>query len=384
VIQGSYAARRSDDTTLTGTFRQAGMSLPLVMHRGEKPAEARRPQDPKRPYPYIEREVRFVNAIAGDTLAGTLTMPRGDGPFPAVVLVTGSGAQNRNEEIFGHRPFLVLADRLTRQGIAVLRYDDRGYGKSTGNIASGTTMDFTDDALAGVAFLRGTPGIRADRIGIAGHSEGGLIAPMAAVRTTDVAFIVMLAGPGLPGDELLSLQTRRILEVMEQGETNVEEAVALQARMLAVAKSDRDSAAAGAACREILREYIDAQPDSVKRSPENTDAAVAQKVRRLLSPWFRTFLRLDPRIYLREVHCPVLALNGEKDLQVPVPENTDEVRRALREGGNPDATVVVLPGLNHLFQTAKTGAITEYPEIEETFAPAALDRISAWILERAK
>jgi pimeloyl-ACP methyl ester carboxylesterase len=377
-LMASYEATLAGEK-LTGTWKQGGSALPLELTRTAKPSSLKaRPQEPRAPLPYDELEVTVENAPAGVKLAGTLTRPRGAGPFPAVVLVTGSGPQDRNESLLGHKPFLVLADALTRKGIAVLRCDDRGVGKSTGNFARATTHDFAGDALAGVAFLRARPGIDPARVGIVGHSEGGLIAPIAAARSSTVAFIVMLAGTGLPGEDILYLQARLIAKAEGAGDADADKGVAEQRKWFAILKAEKDDVVAE---KKLLALYR-AMPEAERKKPESSEAAATAQIKQVLSPWFRTFLTLDPRPFLRQVKVPVLAITGERDLQVPPKANLPEISRAL--AGNPDVTVKELPGLNHLFQTSRTGAVSEYAQIDETMSPAALDLVGDWITRRAR
>jgi hypothetical protein len=331
--------------------------------------ERRRPQNPKQPYPYREEEVQFENKAAGISLAATFTIPQGRGPFPAVFLITGSGPQDRDEAILGHRPFLVLADYLTRKGIAVLRADDRGFGKSSGNFATATTADFATDAEAAVAYLKTRSEVNPRQIGLVGHSEGGIIAPMVAARNPDVAFIVMMAGSGVPGDEILVSQTLLLTEVSGKSHEEAEKNAADEREILALVKQEKDSAILEKEVREKLAGKI----------PE---AQLGIQLKAVSSPWFRYFIDYDPAVALRKVTCPVLAINGEKDLQIPPKQNLPVIRRALEAGGNKNFEVDELPGLNHLFQTAKTGAIGEYAEIEETISPAALEKIASWILKQ--
>jgi pimeloyl-ACP methyl ester carboxylesterase len=340
---------------------------------------ARRPQDPQPPFPYSTEETAYSN---GDIhLAGTLTLPPGEGPFPAVVLITGSGAQNRDEELLGHRPFLVLADHLTRAGIAVLRVDDRGVGGSTGSVPQSTSADFAGDVLAGVRFLKGHPRIAPGRIGLLGHSEGGLIAPLAASRSADVAFIILLAGPGVPGAEILPAQVEAIDRASGMPEERIRKQVDLTRADLRLMRAEKDPTALRAQLKKLFAEHSDAlDPKEIQAG--GTDALVEQQVKAFSSPWFRYFLDYDPRPVLRLVRVPVLALNGELDRQVPVEQNLPAIEQALREGKNPDVTVRRMPGLNHLFQTARTGSPAEYSTIDETLSPALLDTVTHWILER--
>jgi pimeloyl-ACP methyl ester carboxylesterase len=366
-----------DGRVLTGHWSQGGGALPLVLTRrapGAPEAKLVRPQTPVKPYPYDEAEVTFDDALAHVRLAGTLTLPRGRGPFPAVVLVSGSGPNTRDEPILGHRIFLVLADHLTRAGVAVLRYDKRGVGASTGDYAHATTADFADDATAALAYLRARGEIDPKRVGLIGHSEGGLIVPMVADRAPAPAFIVMMAGPGVDGARILSAQGRLISRAMGMDESKVAAEGALRDQAIATVRAERDPAKAAVKLRALLT----ASAKTLGMSDAEVDAYIAQ----LNTDWFRYFFAYDPAPALRAVRCPVLAIAGSKDLQVPPEDNLAAIRAAL--AGNPDAQVVELPGLNHLFQTAKTGGLAEYGQIEETLAPAAMDVVTRWILARTR
>jgi pimeloyl-ACP methyl ester carboxylesterase len=300
-------------------------------------------------------------------LAGTLTLPEGKGPFAAVVLIAGSGAHDRDEKIFGHAPFLVLADHLTRQGVAVLRFDKRGVGQSTGDFAAATTVDFAADAEAGAAYLRSRPEIDRRRIGLLGHSEGGVIAPMVAERDPVIAFLVLMAGPGVRGDLIIMAQSRAVAAAAGAPPAALEAGAANERGFLDALMAAKDQAAAETAVRALLKGKM-------------PDAAIEAQIKVATSPWYRSFIAYDPAPALRRLRIPVLALIGSKDLQVPAEQNLPALRAAL--AGDPRAEVAELPGLNHLFQEATTGAPTEYGQIEQTLSPAALDRISNWILTK--
>jgi fermentation-respiration switch protein FrsA (DUF1100 family) len=368
--------------SLRGTFTQGALVTPLAMARvgalsvATPPA---RPQNPVPPFPYRTEDVR-VASVPGVILAGTLAIPPGAGPFPAVVFVTGSGPQDRDETLLGHRPFLVIADYLARHGIASLRYDDRGTARSTGSFARGTSADFADDAQAAVGYLRGRPEIAHDHIGILGHSEGGLIAPMVAARDHDVAFIVMLAGPGLPGDSILVLQQEAIAIANGAPPALAALSAANNGRIFAAMRGATDSADAERRARAVLAQRLVGVPDAEAASVRhNFEMGLPQ----LLTPWMRMFLSYDPRPTLRRVTVPVLALNGTLDLQVPARDNIPEIEAALEAGGNRDYRVVAMPGLNHLFQTATTGSPNEYERITETVSPSVLELVTRWILEHS-
>ncbi len=372
-IGGVFEGKINEDhTSITGTWSQRGNGVPLVLKRVQDKAELerRRPQNPVKPYPYREEEVSYDNKVQGDRLAGTLAIPPGRGPFPAVLLITGSGPQDRDESLMGHKPFLVLSDFLTRKGIVVLRVDDRGVGKSTGDFAAATTADFATDAEAGVAFLKTRSEVDPQQIGLVGHSEGAIIAPMVAARNHDVGFIVMMAGSGVPGDQILVEQTLLISETAGVSKEEAEKHAAEERELLAFVVKEKDSAT-------LKKELHEKLAGKVK------EPQLGAQIEALTSPWFRYFLAYDPAIALRKVSCPVLALSGEKDLQVPPKQNLPAIRKALEDGGNKNFEIDELPGLNHLFQTAKTGAPSEYSTIEETISPLALEKISSWIRKLA-
>lgn len=377
-IGGEYEATVTEDgQSMSGTWKQAGNSLPLMLKRADKPSELKRPQNPTKPYPYHEEEVTYENKAAGVKLAATLTIPEGTGPFPAVVLITGSGAQNRDEELLGHKPFLVLSDYLTRKGIAVLRADDRGVGGSTGSVSSSTTSDFADDALAGVSFLKTRKEIDAKHIGLAGHSEGGIVAPLAASRSPDVAFIVLLAGTALTGEQILYLQGALIAKAGGQSDDMIETNRKSQERMFAILKAEKDDKVAEEKLRAAMKEDLAAMGATGDAAEQQMNGQIHQ----VLNPWFRYFLTYDPAPTLQKVRCPVLAINGAKDMQVPPKENLAGIEKALTAGGNKHFVVHEFQDLNHLFQHCKTGSPSEYNQIEETMSPEVLGYISDWILK---
>jgi hypothetical protein len=333
------------------------------------------------PYPYDTVAVSIANPAApGVTLAGTLTLPRGKGPFPAAVLITGSGGQDRDESLFGHRPFRVLADHLTKQGIAVLRLDDRGVGGSAGKQAGATSEDFASDIVAGVDWLAKRPDIARKRIGLVGHSEGGIIAPLVTSKRSDIGFVVLLAGPGLRGDSLMVLQNLAIRRPYVSSEELLQREIAVL-RLVYAAVVAGDSVTVAAQVRNLVDAQV-ASMGGAQQSSGDRDRIAEGATRQLWSPWFRYFLGHDPAPDLRRVRCPVLALNGDRDAQVVPKENLAGIEGALRAGGNKDVTLLTLPGLNHLFQTCKTCTVGEYGSLEETFAPSALETVSTWIRKR--
>jgi Dienelactone hydrolase and related enzymes len=388
----------TNGSKIAGKWSQGGASLPLDLEKQTSPvaaapeaaAVAVRPQEPKAPFPYRTEEVKLPSKAPGVTLAGTLAIPAGSGPFPAVIFVTGSGAQDRDEQLLGHKPFLVIADYLARRGIMSLRCDDRGVGLSTGDFATATSYDFADDAEGALAYLAARPEAKKGALGIIGHSEGGLIAPIVASRNAAVSFIVLLAGPGLRGRELVLLQAERIAAAQGAAAQDIAAAKELNAKlydMAMAAGSDGAAVDEAALAASLKNEYLDwvysrAQLDADQKA--QVEAAAGQAAAQLASPWFRAFLALDPAPYLAKLSIPVLALDGSKDLQVPAKEDLAAIKATLGTAapGGPNAknALVELEGLNHLFQHAKTGAPAEYGDIEESFAPEALKAIGDWIL----
>jgi uncharacterized protein len=381
----------ADGQSGTGTLNQAGQRFPATLTRlaeGDSIAP-QRPQTPKPPFPYTQRELT-VTAADGAIMPGTLTIPDaakfGPGPHPAVLLITGSGTQDRDETLFDHKPFAVIADAFTRAGLAVLRVDDRGWaGHHNPTGPNATTLTHVDDAIACINALAKEPGIDPKRLGLVGHSEGGLIAPFAANRSDLVAFIVLLAGTGVPGKDVMRVQ----LESLARANGVNEESVAAQAKYrenilnLVATGADRD--AIRAALRALGRQQM-GLAEGAPETPEQAkqlDAIGESESAAFSSPWMRTFMTLDPREALRKLKQPVLAINGSLDRQVVASQNLPEIEKALKESGNPDVTIKEIPGLNHLFQPATTGAGSEYPVIETTFDPDTLVLVTNWLRERA-
>lgn len=369
---------------LKGEFTQAGNTLPLEMSRNiiEK-KEDRKPQEPKLPVPYSEEEVFFFNQSANVKLAGTLTYPKlkpnSTQQFPALILISGSGPQNRDEELLGHKPFLVLADYFTRKGYAVLRFDDRGTGKSSGDFSLATTADFASDVESAVKFMQHHFVVNPTKIGLMGHSEGGVIAPMVAANPSNsIAFIVLLAGTGIKGDSLLLLQQALIAKAEGMNPTFLKENQQLNRDLFQLVNLHADEKALNNAVDTYFEQHpinADLLAEMGQASDEFQQTLRAQ----LLNPWMRYFLRLDPQIALKKVTCPVLAINGSKDLQVPAEQNIPTIKAAIESNGNKQVTIEILADLNHLFQTCTTGSLNEYATIEETFSLIALKVIEKWL-----
>jgi hypothetical protein len=366
--------------SIAGSFMQAGMAGAFHVKRGEPPKGEKTIEPPP---PYRQEEVVFHD----DTLklAGTLTLPPVEGRHPAVIMITGSGAQNRDEELFGFKPFRMIADYFTRHGIAVLRYDDRGVGGSSGSTSESTTSDFANDALAALRYLQARPDISPKQIGLCGHSEGGIVAPLAASRSTDVAFIILISGPALDGEQILLAQAELIMRADSASEQEIKNALTLNKRIYDVVRAGKNLDEYRPELEKEVRRDVDTMKPEHRESIKDPDAFVKARVEAMMkqvqSPWFRYFLTYDPEPALERVHCPVLALFGELDLQVPAEMDRTAMEQALRKGGNKDFTLKILPKANHLFLTAVTGSPTEYASLKKEFVPGFLETMTDWILK---
>jgi hypothetical protein len=376
----AYEARLSDDlATMSGVWKRPGVpDAPVTFARAAGPVarfSTDRPQTPRPPFDYRVEEVTFDNPFEkGVSLAGTLTLPKGKGPFPAAILISGSGANDRDDTTLGHKPFAVIADHLTRHGVAVLRYDDRGVGGSKGDHAAADSVDFATDANSAARYLAGRPEIRPDAIGFIGHSEGGVTAPLAMASNTHIAFLVMLAGPGVRWDQVVLSQWRQ--SGLDRGKTRQEldrTEPLVAAIYRAIGRAGGDEAA-----RKAVLPLLTPEAMAAMGIPPNTDRETL--ARQMSSRWARYLFGYDPAPNLRKIRVPVLAIGGSLDHQIPSDQNLPAIKAALVH--SPDATVEELPGLNHMFQTAGTGAVGEYADIQETFAPAALDLVTDWLTRR--
>lgn len=374
-----YEGVLTDKEIIEGTFTQFGSIFQMNLSRNEI-VKLKRPQEPKKPYPYHSEDIYFENEKAGITLAGTFTYPATAGKYPAVVLISGSGAQNRDEELMGHKPFLVLSDYLTRNKIAVLRFDDRGTAESTGNIAGATSQDFATDVEAAVKYLKTRNEVDKNKIGLIGHSEGGIIAPIVASKNNSIAFIVLMAGTGLPGRDVILMQQELIGRA-----SGVDETTLLRNRRLNETTFEIlfDNEGSSEQKKQRLTEFLKTEitEEDMKNYPSEItkEMFVNMQLEQIFSPWILYFLEFDPATVLEKVRCPVLAINGEKDLQVPPKENLSAIEKALKKGGNRSYKIIEFPNLNHIFQEAETGAPSEYITIEQTISPIALEAIADWI-----
>jgi len=371
--------------TITGNLKQNGMSFPMNLSKEAIQKKiALRPQEPKKPYPYYSEDITIENKKDNITLAGTLSLPKKEGKFPVVVLISGSGPQNRDEELLGHKPFLVLSDYLTRNGIAVLRFDDRGVASSTGDFKSATSLDFASDVEAGIQYLKTRNDINTKKIGLIGHSEGGLIAPMVASRNKDVNFIVLLAGTGVTGEEILLLQQELIGRVSGISEKDLMQSKNTNKGAFEIVKKATSQEEMIKELTFYFEKIIKETPEAEKPKEVKEEEYVKMMVDELSNPWMQFFITYNPAVSLEKVKCPVLAINGEKDLQVPAKVNLEAIKKALDKAKNKKSTVMELPNLNHLFQECKTGSPEEYATIEETFSPKALEVVKNWIQTRVK
>ncbi len=363
---------------LLGTISQRGRKDELNFTRADVDVAPtfKRPQTPKAPFPYRSHEVSYENSKADVSLAGTLTVPRGKGPFPVAITISGSGGADRDESHFGHKPFFVIADYLARKGVAVLRFDDRGIGKSTGDRTGATSADFATDVEAGLEFLKSHPKIDANRIGLIGHSEGGLIAPMIAAKRDDVHFIVLLAGPGVNGGEILKSQSTAMMKADGESDERLRaNHKTHQAIFDAVGKNPE-------ATHKEIRRLSKAYVSSIENDADRELAKpIARKINSLMrSPWVRFFVKHEPAQTLSEVNCHVLAMNGEKDLQVLCDLNLEPLEDALQKGSAASYKVVRLADVNHMFQeTDGSGTPEDYGDIEQTFSPKALAIMGRWV-----
>ena len=389
ISNAEFVGTLSDDQqTIDGHWLQSGNKFPFQLKQipltETRTAKLNRPQTPQPPFPY---EVSDFSVTATDidakyaadvVLAGTMTRPKTGGPFPTVILITGSGQQDRDETIFEHKPFAVIADHLTRQGFAVIRFDDRGQGKSTGTVLTATSVDFADDVEVVFRWAQRQRQLDAKKIILAGHSEGGLIAPLIAIRQPELAGMILLAGPGVAGDEIILNQSRRIAAAAGAPAQLLELQDTFLRRI--ISKLDATEPLTGPLVQQLADEVFEALPDEQKKS-FNLDNIVSGTMA-MNSPWMKFFLKHDPRPALTQATCPILSLIGEHDLQVDPALNLPAIEAAVQAGSNADFVQKQLPGLNHLFQTSDTGLPSDYIKIEETVSPILLDEITVWLKQR--
>jgi hypothetical protein len=364
---------------IEGIYTEGGVKLILGLKKGNpKMAKINRPQEPLKPYPYYEENVKFNNTEAGISLSGTFTRPTQKGKYPVVILISGSGRHDRDGSMQTHRPFLVLSDYLTRNNIAVLRYDDRGFGESTGDFSKATTADFAQDVLSAMRYLKSRNDIDIKQIGLIGHSEGGIIAPLAANQTTDISFIVSLAGTGILGSEVSVMQSKSLRPFPVPDEKAFEENVR---KSIEIASSSKEISEKRKELTAHNNTYLVPILNSLGAPDENIIKFIQNETETVLKPWNTYFFNYNPADEFEKLSIPVLSLNGTKDTQVDATINQNAIRNALIKGNNKNYKIIELENLNHLFQECETGKLDEYSKIEETISPMALKEVSNWILE---
>ena len=388
-IKGKYAGKIKNGSLIEGEWSQ-GRTFPLEMKKVDHVDELARPQTPNPPFPYMSDSVEYDGANTRLHYGATITMPNGNGPFPAVVMITGSGQQTRDEDLLGHKPFAVIADYLTKNGYAVLRVDDRGKGKSSGDFANSTSQDFANDVEESLNYLKSRKEVDPKKIGLIGHSEGGMIAPMVAVKRKDVSFIVLLAGPGVKIPQLMTEQNGAILESVGMAHSAVENYLALYKSMVEVIPTAESYEKAKAKITKLVTDWQQQTPTAAVRATTgitNDSSRIAYVntiVNALYNPWFKYFLAYDPAPTIEKLSCKVLALNGSRDVQVISKSNLAGIDSALKKSKSPSYKTQEIPGLNHLFQHCKSCQLAEYGKLEETFAPEALDIIRDWLNKEVK
>jgi len=378
-----YSGKFIGDSIIIGNFEQ-GSSLPLTFRKVKTVTEKKRPQTPVPPFPYITEDLVYQNADNTISYGATITIPQGKGPFPAVLLLTGSGQQNRDEEILGHKPFAVIADHLTRSGYIVLRVDDRGMGKTTGDVMSATTLDFAKDAATSIEYLKSRKQVDQSKIGLIGHSEGGMIAQILGAERNDLRFIIMLAGPGENNIKLMEDQNKSILTKAGLTEEYINSYLSLYRNFLSTILTSEQASIIND-LTNVVDNWIAATPATIVKattgiSDETTKMKFINQFRNQVDrPWFRYFLSYDPAANLKKIKANVLALNGSNDIQVVSKENLAAIEQALKQGTSAGYEIKELPGLNHLFQECKSCTVAEYNQLEQTISPAVLQIITEWM-----
>lgn len=387
-LKATYSGKLKNDSLIEGTFTQ-GAELPLALKKVDKPAERKRPQTLKAPFPYKSEDVIYDTKDKSLQLGATLTIPEGKGPFPAALLITGSGPQNRDEDIMGHKPFAVISDYLTRKGFIVLRVDDRGVGKSTGDFGNATSADFANDASSSIDYLLTRPEANKKKMGLIGHSEGGMIAPMVATQRKDIDFIVLLAGPGVKIIDLMTEQNVAILRSANISKEATEAYLPLYKETISQIVNAPDTATAYKTADVLLQKWIVQTNEKLITELGMNDRKAQHTMLSMLSnqlstPWFKYFLAFDPQPYLQKLDCKVLAINGSKDIQVIASQNLPGIEASLKKSKSKIYEIKELPGLNHLFQTCNKCTLQEYAELEETFSPVALQLVGDWMIKNVK
>jgi uncharacterized protein len=387
-LGATYTGKIMSDLVIEGTFIQLGPAN-LQLKKVEKASVKKKSQAPVPPFPYISEDIIYYNADKSLQFGGTITIPERKGRFPAALLISGSGQQNRDGEIMGHKPFAVIADYLTKKGFIVLRVDDRGVGKSTGIFDSSTSFDFAKDVKMGIDYLLTRSEVEKTKIGLIGHSEGGMIAPMVASERQDINFIILLAGPGVKIIDLMSEQNTSVLKSIGISKKSINTYRPFYKKLISEVSEAKDTVTAFAIAKETLNGWVVKTDKKVLKelnfeTVENQEKMVAQITKKLSSPWQKYFISFDPSPYLKKLHCKVLALNGEKDIQVIAKQNLTGIKKALKRSNSKTYNIIQLSGMNHLFQKCESCTIQEYSQLEESFSPSALKIIGDWLLKNVK
>lgn len=388
MLQASYRGKLINDSTIAGTFVQQ-VSFPLTLIKTDIIPQRKRPQTPKPPFDYRSEDISYKNQDGSISYGATLTIPQGKGPFPAVLFITGSGAQDRDETILDHKTFAVLADHLTKNGFIVLRVDDRGIGRTTGNFATATSADFANDVSSGIDYLLTRPEVNKKKIGLLGHSEGGMIAPMVAVKRKEVDFIVLLAGPGVKIIDLMAEQNAAVARSNGVSEETVKQIKPLFIKVVETIMHAPDSITAHQQVTAYTEYWASGQTATVLKeldfqTQESRSTYIAGMIAGFSSPWFKYFMAFEPDRYIRQLHSKVLAVNGDRDIQVVSSQNLPAIEAALKKSKSKDYQVTELKGLNHLFQECQACTIQEYGLFEQTFSPQALTIITDWLNKHVK
>lgn len=370
---------------IVGVFKQGLLLTDLTFKKLQEKFEYKRPQEPKPPFSYVEQELSFTTPGVDYDFKGTLTLPSKEGKYPCVILITGSGLQNRDEEVFGHKPFKVIADYLTKNGIAVFRYDDRGWGSKNAELFNATSLDYVKDAQSAFNMLKSNPNIDSKKIGMLGHSEGGLIAPICASQNKDIAFVILLAGPGVSGYDVLMQQNKEIMQKAKASKFQINSQLDALSKINVLIRSNVSSSELETKMNTYFDSIISKLSEKKKKDYQYTSpAARTQFISQINLPWMRTFFVLDPQDYLPKLSQPVLALNGDKDIQVISKYNLPAIKKAMKIAKNNNFEYFEAKGMNHLFQECKEGTIDEYQTIEQTISPIILEKLKTFIQKYSK
>lgn len=393
MLQADFVGKKQADTLITGNWIQSSISYPISLI---KKKEYIRPQNPQQPFPYKVENVTYFNKDKSIKFGGTLTTPEKGDKFPVAILITGSGQEDRDETLFGHKPFLIIADYLTRNGIAVLRVDDRGIGETTGKetLSNATSYDFAKDASAGIEFLKERKEINPMKIGLIGHSEGGLIASIIGSERKDIAFIVSMAGVSVSGDVLVLSQIETGLRKNKTPKHSIDSILAIEKRTLDILRKEPDNRLVGKMIQKQLSLKLLMKQDSLTQkyfmvtqkdgfTTLNMDELGKRYITRM-SPWFRYFISYTPTSVLNKINTPFLAINGEKDTQVLAKLNLNGFESIFKKYGKKDYKIISYPELNHFFQHCNTGYMDEVETIEETMSNDVLNDMTNWIKEQIR